>query len=417
MRVAAFFLLSLMATSICLASDSWTEFRGPTGNGHAADSQPAISWSETENVTWKVPIHDKGWSSPVILGNQIWITTATEDGHKLYAICIDRETGEQLHDLLIFEVESPEPVPAENSYASPTSAIEEGRVYVHYGTYGTACIDTETGTILWKRQNLKCEHEAGPNSSPMLLGEMLIMNVDGRDVQYVIALDKKTGDTIWKTDRSVDFSSIGAYQRKAYSMPIHISFDGNEQLVSPGGRAIISYDPSTGKELWKILHRGWSIAPRPVFGNDLVYAVMDHDHPELWAIRPDGRGDVTDSHIEWKLTKGIPARSSPLLIDELLFFVDRKGIASCVDAVSGESLGKARLDGNHSASPVYADGRIYFFNETGKATVVKASSDLEVIAENELTNDILMASPAIAGDSLFVRTAGSLYRIDPPTEK
>ncbi|MCA9040513.1 MAG: PQQ-binding-like beta-propeller repeat protein [Planctomycetaceae bacterium] len=417
MRILLLLLVIGIFAETTWGAEHWKEFRGPEGNGVAVGSLPPLTWSESKNVAWIIPIHDRGWSSPVIWGDQIWVTSATSDGHQLFAICVDRKTGKIIHDLPIFEVEEPEPVPAENTYASPTSVIEEGRVYVHFGTYGTACIDTSSGSLLWKRRDLKCEHEAGPNSSPMIVGDLFIVNVDGRDVQYVIALDKFTGDTVWKTDRSVDFSKVPVHKRKAYSMPILISTETGQQLVSPGGQAIISYDPATGKELWKVLHRGWSIAPRPVFGHDLVFVVMDHDHPELWAIRPDGTGDVTESHIEWKFKKGVPARSSPLLVDDLLFFVDRKGILSCLEATSGELIWKHRLDGNYSSSPVFANNRIYFFNEEGAATVIKPARKFELLAENKLNNETMMASPAIAGDSFFLRTDEHLYRIDSETSK
>ncbi|MAT13777.1 MAG: hypothetical protein CMJ46_00725 [Planctomyces sp.] len=422
MRMLLLYLVLGIACEVGCAADEWGEFRGPRGDGIAASSQPPVTWSEEKHIQWKTEIHDKGWSSPVVWENQIWITTATEDGHQLFAVCVDRTTGDILHDRLIFEVENPEPVPFDNSYASPTSAIEAGRVYLHYGTYGTACVDTNSGEILWERRDLKCEHEAGPNSSPFLWNDLLIVNVDGRDVQYVIALDKFSGDTVWKTERSVDFSEVPVHQRKAYSMPLLIDTDGPDndgglQIVSPGGRSIISYDPADGTELWKIEHRGWSIAPRPVYGHDLLFAVMDHDHPELWAIRPDGTGDVTETHIEWKLKRGVPARSSPILIDDLLFMVDRNGVLSCVEAVTGDIVWKERLEGNYSASPIFADGRLYFFNEDAVTTIIKPGRKFELVSENALAKDVLMATPAAVGDELIIRTLHHLYCIsEPPAE-
>jgi outer membrane protein assembly factor BamB len=414
MRSVLLFLVALNPIGALSASDNWSEFRGPDGNGHAATADLSLQWSETENIAWKAAIPNRGWSSPVIHDNQIWMTTATADGHKLAAVCVDRSTGKIIHNVPVFDVETPQPIASENTYASPTPVIEEGRVYVHYGTYGTACLDTATGTILWTRRNLKCDHEsgAGPNSSPLIRGNLFIVNVDGRDVQYVIALDKTNGDTVWKTERSFDYSSVLIHQRKAYSMPILIPRKNGKQLVSIGGQAIYSYDPDSGDELWKVRNNGFSIAPRPVYGLGLVFMTTDHDHPELWAVRPDGSGDVTDSHVQWKNKKGIPARSSPLLVKDLLFTVSHQGIVSCFEAETGELVWKERLDGKYSASSIYANERLYFFNEDAVCTVINPGRQYGVLATNRLDKEQLMASPAVSGDSLFVRTESHLYRVE-----
>ena len=401
-----------------VSPDSWSEFRGPRGDGHSDSEGLPLRWSESksENITWKTRIHGRGWSSPILWGQQVWMTTATADGHKLSAVCVDRDSGKIVHDIHVFDVEQPQPIASGNSYASPTPAIEEGRVYVHYGTYGTACLDTATGNRVWERRDLKCDHEsgAGPGSSPALVGDLFVVNVDGRDVQYVIALNKANGKTVWKTDRSVDFSQTPVNQRKAFCTPIVVPRGSGNQLVSPGAKALIAYDTATGNELWKVRHRGFSVAPRPVFGHGLVFALIDHDSPELWAVRADGSGDVTDSHVVWKMTQGMPSRSSPLLIGDLLFVVNNDGIASCLEARTGELVWKQRIGGNYSASPVCADGRIYFFNENAVGTVIQPSGKFEVLAVNPLHEEQLLASPAVAGRSLFVRTEKHLYRIEEP---
>jgi outer membrane protein assembly factor BamB len=405
-------LISVVFSSSLLAEEHWSQFRGPAGDGHVRAGNLPLKWSETQNVVWKTSIHDRGWSSPVIWGNQVWMTTSTADGHKLFAVCVDRDSGKIVHDIHVFDVERPESISVQNSYASPTSVIEEGRVYVHYGTYGTACIDSGTGKLLWTRRDMKCAHEAGAGSSPFLMGNLFIVNVDGRDVQYVIALDKATGKTVWKTNRSADYSKTPINQRKAYSMPIVVPRGSGQQLVSPGAKAVFAYDPATGKELWQVRHRGWSMAPRPVFGFGMVFVVMDYDVPELWAIRPDGTGDVTDSKVVWKITKGAPSRSSPLLVDDLLFLVTAGGVATCVEAKTGKVVWKERINGKYSASPIYANGRIYFFDENAVSTVINPARKFEVLAVNSLAKDQLRASPAVSGKSLFVRTEKHLYRID-----
>ena len=408
-------LLAVLAGTAGLTAkeDAWWQFRGPAGNGHSDSKNLPVEWKESD-ITWKTQIHDRGWSSPVVWGNQIWITTATKDGGKLFAICVDKDTGKIIHDIHVFDVTSAMLITSANTYATPTCAIEEGRVYVHYGTYGTACIDTRNGAILWKRRDLKCDHEkgAGPASSPTLVGDYLVFHVDGRDVQYVIALRKLTGETAWKTDRSIDYSAIPVHHRKAYGMPVLIPRGKKTQLVGVGGRGLFSYDPVTGKELWKMRHRGWSIAPRPVYGDGLLFALIDRDDPELWAIRPDGTGDVTDSHIVWRETKRMPERSSPLFVNGLLFVVTRNGIASCLEGSTGKVCWQNRLKGAYSASPIYANGLIYFFGEDSVCTVISAGRDFNVVSTNSLSEEQLMATPAVVDRSAFIiRTDTHLYRL------
>ena len=389
---------------------AWPEFRGPSENGHAQAKLP-LNWDERRNVLWRAEVHDRGWSSPVVWGNQVWVTSSTVDGRKLYGICFDVQTGKVIHDLHLFDVEKPQFVAPSNSYASPTPAIETGRVYLHFGTNGTACVDTETGKTIWTRRDLNCDHEQGAGSSPTLVDGKLIVHVDGRDAQYIVALDKHTGKTVWKTDRSVDYGRYEVYQRKGYCMPIVAPRGKDLQLVSPAAKGVFAYDLATGAELWKVRNEGWSMAPRPLFGHGLVFAIVDYDHPQLWAIKPDGKGDVTDTHIAWKITKGMPSRPSFLLIDDLLYIVTSDGIATCVEAKTGEVVWKERVPGKYSASPIYANGRIYFFNEDSTTTVLKPVRKFEQLAVNKLGDEQLMASPAVAYDSLFIRTERTLYRI------
>ena len=395
------------------AGENWPEFRGPTGDGHAQASGLALKWSETENVKWKTAIHGRGWSSPVIWGRQIWLTTATEDGKELFAVCVDRDTGEVTRDVKVFDVAKPRQIAKVNSYASPTSAIEAGRVYVHFGTYGTACLDTRTGKTLWARRDLNCDHHMGPGASPILFDDLLIFHVDGCDVQYVVALDKATGKTVWRTDRSVDYKPVNRYHRKGFCTPKVVEWGGRLQLISPGSKAVMAYDVRTGRELWKVRYGGWSMTPRPLFGHGLVFIIMDYDFPELWAIRPDGTGDVTDTHVAWKIPRGkqMPATPSQLLIGDLLFMVSDKGTASCVEAKTGEVVWRQRLGGQYWASPIYADGRMYFFSHDCVSTVIEPGREYRQLAVNRLDGR-MMASPAVSGKALFLRTEEHLYRIE-----
>jgi outer membrane protein assembly factor BamB len=393
------------------AGANWPELRGPARNGYATASHLPLTWSETNNVAWKTLIHDLGWSSPVIWEKQVWVTTATTDGKQLFAVCVDADTGKIIHDIRVFEIENPGHVAAVNSYASPTPAIEEGRVYVHYGTYGTACLDSQTGQILWSRRDLTCDHHEGPGSSLMLQNEMLYFNVDGRDVQYVIALDKRSGKTIWKTNRSVDYSGVPTNCRKGFCTPILIQAAGRSQLVSPGAKALVAYDPKSGQELWKARYAGWSMVPRPLFGHGLIYAITDYERPELWAVRPDGQGDVTESQVAWKLTKDMPATASLLLIDDLLYMVNDQGFGLCVEAQDGKLVWRERLKGKCSASPIYGAGRIYFFSEKNATSVLQPGRQFRVLAENSLDGRV-MATPAVTGNAFILRTSSHLYRLE-----
>lgn len=413
-----FILLSITVAS-CLvieANEQWSQFRGHFGNGIIKSTSAPINWSENRNIDWKTPIHDRGWSSPVIWNDQIWMTTATKEGNKMYAICVNKLSGKVEHDIHVFDVKSPQAITNENTYASPTPVVEEGRVYVHFGTYGTACISTKDGQILWKRRDLNCNHEigAGPASSPFIYNNFLIFNVDGRDVQYVIALNKETGQTAWKTNRSVDFSDVQINQRKAYGTPFIIPRGNSNQMVSIGAKGVYSYDPENGKELWKAEHRGWSIAPRPVYGEGLVFTMIDRDRPEMWAINPNGSGDITETHIEWKETKRMPPRASPIFFKGLLFVVDRNGYISCIEAKTGKSIWQKRMKGRFSASPILANNLIYFFNEDTVCTIIKPTRELDIVTENKLSSDKLMATPAFDENSIYIRTENNLYRIKEP---
>ena len=413
MKGCILLLITVASCVVIEANEQWSQFRGHYGNGIIKSTSAPINWSENTNIDWKTPIHDRGWSSPVIWNDQIWMTTATKEGNKMYAICVNKLSGKIEHDIHVFDVKSPQAITNENTYASPTPVIEEGRVYVHFGTYGTACISTKDGQILWKRRDLNCDHEigAGPASSPFIYNNFLIFNVDGRDVQYVIALNKETGETAWKTNRSVDFSDVQVNQRKAYGTPFIIPRGNTNQMVSIGAKGVYSYDPENGKELWKAEHRGWSIAPRPVYGEGLVFTMIDRDRPEMWAINPNGSGDITETHIQWKETKRMPPRASPIIIKGLLFVVDRNGYISCIEAKTGKSIWQKRMKGRFSASPILANNLIYFFNEDTVCTIIKPTRELEIVAENKLSEDKLMATPAFDENSIYIRTEKKLTRI------
>jgi outer membrane protein assembly factor BamB len=411
---------SWFVVAALLAFAQWPQFRGPDGSGVSPGTGLPLTWSETQNVKWKTAIHGRAWSSPVILGRQVWLTTATPDGKQLSAIAVDKDSGKIIHDLKLFEVVTPQFAHSFNTYASPTPVIEPGRVYVTFGSPGTAAIDTATGKVLWERRDLECNHFRGAGSSPILFRHLLLMHFDGSDVQYVAALDKRTGKTVWKTDRSVDFEDLdpngkpkadGDF-RKAFATPHIVTTGSTPVLVSIGSKATYGYDPLTGKELWRIEEKGnFSGSTRPVAGHGLVYYPTGFNTAQIFAIRPDGAGNTTNTHVAWKFARGAPNKPSLLLLGDLLFMINDGGIVTCLEARTGQEVWRSRLTDSYSASPVAADGRIYFFSENGKATVIEAGRAFKVLGENSL-DDGFMASPAIDGKALYLRTRTHLYRIE-----
>ncbi|QJW98154.1 PQQ-binding-like beta-propeller repeat protein [Frigoriglobus tundricola] len=415
--------------------DSWPGFRGPTANGHAACTSAPTQWTEKgdkrENIRWKTAVHGKGWSSPVVLGDQIWVTTADEvldpnppvskggppanlvKEASYFAVCVDRKSGTIVHDIRLRTESKPQYCHPFNSYASPTPYLEPGRLYAHFGSHGTFCVDTATGKVLWGRTDFPCDHFRGPGSSAAVYGDLLYLIFDGADRQYVVALDKRTGETKWKADRKIKYPNDNGDNKKAYATPALFTVGGKEVLVCPSAECTMAYDPKTGAELWRFTHGGMNGSARAVMDGDLLYLNSGHT-AKLFALRPDGlSGAVPKSAVAWesgKDVKHVAVRPSLLVANGLLFMVSDSGVASCVDAKTGKPQWSERLDGEYSASPVFAGGNVYFCNQSGKTFVVKAEREYQLVSENRLP-DGFMASPAIAGAELYLRTRTSLYAI------
>jgi len=405
-------LLSTLAPQLLAQGTRWPDFRGPTRDGHAPPAQVPLHWSETRNVRWKVRIPGIAWSSPVVWDGQVWMTTATPKGHEMGVLALDVETGKKLHKRLLIENEEPEEKNPLNSYASPTPAIEEGRIYTHFGSYGTLCLDTGTGETVWARWDLQCDHATGPGSSPIIHEDLLIFHMDGRDVQYVVALDKGTGETRWKTERTIDLTTQPPDMRRAFSTPIVIAVEGAPRLVSTGSQATYAYEPETGKEVWRLFHKGFSQSSRPVQGGGLLFLNTGFTSARLLAVRPGGRGDVTEQDaIAWTSRRSVPTMSSALFVDGRIYMVSDGGVVSCLDAETGESLWAERIGGEFSASPVLVSGRIYFFDREGVAVVIEPGPEFNKLAENTLESGC-MASAAVVGDALLLRTKKHLYRLE-----
>jgi outer membrane protein assembly factor BamB len=409
---------------------NWPQFRGPRGDGTSTSSGLPLHWDEQQNVKWKVPIHGRAWSSPVIWGQQVWLTTATENGKELFAVCVDRDTGKIVYDLKLFEVEKPQYAHPFNTYASPTPVIEAGRVYVSFGSPGTACLDTQSGKVLWSRRDFECNHYRGAGSSPILYGGLFILNFDGSDHQFIVALDTKTGRTVWQKNRSIDHKDLdqdGQPQaegdlRKAFATCQVVSFDGHETLLSQGSKALYAYEPLTGEEIWRLEDRGsYSGSTRPVSGYGLVFLPTGFSVGQVLAIRPGRKGEVLDVNaaqttptqldVVWKAKRNAPKKPSLTLVGEELYGVDDNGVATCWEAKTGKVLWNERIGGNYSASPLAAEGRFYFFSEEGKITVIAAGREFKKLAESHLEGGF-MASPAVCGKALYLRTRTHLYRIE-----
>lgn len=421
-------------------ADSWPEFRGPWGTGHATAVGNGetvgypLHWGEGKNVVWKTPIPLVGLSSPVVLDGQVWLTTATEAGHDFYVLCVDAGSGEVLLNRKVFHSDHPESLgngAGVNSYATPSPVIEPGRVYIHFGSFGTACLDTDSFEELWRRTDLPCRHYRGPASSPVLFGDLVILTMDGVDLQYLVGLDKRTGETEWKTDRSVEWNDEHIDRpmvrdgdwRKAHSTPLIAEAAGRTQMVSVGAKAAYGYDPQNGKELWRVEFQDWSAAPRPVIFRDHAIIATGFNLNELWSVRLDGAGEVTDTHVEWKIKRRVPRYASPLLVDDLVYLASDESFVSCIEAATGENVWTERVGGKFRASPIYADGRIYLFSLEGTTTVIKPGRTFEILATNVLEDGVagrddtrrgpgFMASPAAAGKAFYLRTRYHLYRIE-----
>lgn len=430
LRTLTILLLTCGLTAVT-AGENWNQFRGPHADGTSRAKGLPVEFSE-DNATWKVPLPGRAWSSPVVWEDQVWVTNAPEiqnppgatnreanagdttplkEPVRLSAMCLDVDSGEVIHDVTVFDIYRPQFTHETNSYASPTPFVEEGHIYVHFGTYGTACLDTASGEKIWERRDLNVIHWRGPGSSPVVHGDLVFLSFDGYDRQFIAALNKHTGDTVWMKDRDVDYGTDNGDLKKAYSTPTVISVDGRDLLISPFAMATIAYDLKTGDTVWKVRHGGMNAAARPLFGNGLVYVNAGDGRDALVAIRPDGQGDITETHIAWRLGRLIPKRPSQLLVGDRYYMVDDGGVASCLNAKTGEIIWKGRVGGKFWASPLYAEGRIYCFSQEGKVAVLNAGDTFEIIASSKL-DDGFNASPAVAGSSIILRSFTHLYRFD-----
>ncbi len=424
-------LLSLLLPSIILAGN-WPEWRGPSAQGQASASGLQETWSETSNIAWKTALPGRGHSTPVMWGDQIWVTTAVEkhatpeeaqqrlksntgdqplvvlSSVSLRALCVDRRSGELLHDIELLNVKDPQWAHQLNSYASPSPVLAEGLLYAHFGSLGTAALDTQTLKVVWKNEELHVMHENGPGSTAVLHGDRLIAHFDGSDEQFITAFDTHTGKIAWKTPRSGDMDPR-PQQKKAYGTPLVVTMNGKPVVVSSAANNVYGYDPATGKELWKVHYGelGFSMSTVPVADERHIYFSTAFGKSQMIALQ---YVDVPAPVIAWRNNKNAPKMCSPILHNGLLFYVDDGGIVSCVDTVTGEAFYRERLGGKFSASPILANGKLYFCSREGVITILPATKEFKILAQNTLDGPI-MASPIADGSALFLRTDKALYKI------
>ncbi|MDO8929751.1 MAG: PQQ-binding-like beta-propeller repeat protein [Bacteroidota bacterium] len=400
------------------AQENWTHLRGSHLDGHSLSKNAPVNWSETSNVLWETAIRGVAWSSTVVFGNQIWTSSATQNGEELFAVCTDFNSGKILKELMLFKPDSVQHIHPTNSYATSTPCIEADFVYMHYGTYGTACVDTRNFEIVWTRTDLNCEHMQGAASSPIIYKNLLILHIEGTDVQYLIALDKLTGKTVWKTERPQEFyKNVEPVYRKAYCTPIVVEVNGKDQLVSNGAQLCIAYEPETGKEIWQVFYGDDSTVAMNLSYNGMVYVNSGWMFPEggtfyvrMLAVDPTGTGDITKTQVKWEVAEDVPQISTPVIVDSLIYMVHERGDLTCLSAKTGTVIWKTKLKDQFNASALYASGNIYLFSLKGKTYVIKPGLTFQLVAENQLEGQV-KATPAIVRDKIILRSDKFLYCI------
>jgi len=439
LRIRLIHLLIFFSVSLLtgLERDSWSQWRGEKGDGHAPEGKYPIEWSEDKNILWKTLLPGRGHSSPVYQGDHAWVTTAVEtpasDKERdsrikeskfpgaaglhylskvdLFALQIDLQSGELLQEIKVFTVNQPQAIHRLNSYASPSPILEKNLLYVHFGAFGTACIHTKTSSVIWRNQEkrLWIHHENGPGSTPVCFADLLIFHLDGTDQQSVVALKKKTGEVAWQTKRSGELRENPQTQ-KAYATPIIASTVDGPILISTGADWVYGYEPSSGKELWKINYGilGFSNVAKPVLYQDLFIISTGFMKGELHAYRLLGHQMPS---LVWKLIKGAPKKPSPIVVKDRLYVVNDGGVLTSMEVRTGKEVWRSRIEGEYSASPTLAGELLYFSNQSGLTTVIRPSNSLEIISENQLRAGGHMASFAPYKEGFLIRTDHAIYRI------
>ncbi len=403
-----------------MAAD-WPEFRGPSAQGLAAQGLAAktnvpLHWSQTENVVWRTELAGQGWSSPIVIGKLIYLTAAIpqagsepdKPAFDLTLLIVNADSGQLIRTVKLFsEAPAAPAIHQKNSHASPTPTCVGERIYLHFGHQGTACTDLQ-GNVLWRNDRLSYPPVHGNGGSPVVVDDALIFSRDGADNSEVTALDNTSGEIKWQRERAV-----AADKKFSFATPLLIEVAGRRQLIIPGSNVVQSLDPKTGEEIWRVIYDGYSVIPRPIYANGLVYISTGYNRPSLLAIDPTGSGDVTSTHLRWQSDTNVPHTPSLVAFGEQILMVSDKGIASSVDALTGQENWKERIGGNFSASPLLIGDRLYLLSEEGEMTILQIGAQPSVLAKNKL-GERCLASPALIGSDLLIRSATALYRITNP---
>ena len=403
------FLIYLFSPFIVLIgnAENWPQFRGPTGQGHSNVIELPMKWSRTDSVAWQKSFEGEAWSSPICVKDQIFLTNALleEELLSLKVISIDFVSGEILWSKTLFEYQNQPRIHKKNSYASPTPFYDDGQIFVHFGNLGTACLATG-GDLIWKKK-LEYSPVHGGGSSPVIFNDLLLISADGAIEPFLYALAKKTGEIKWKAKRE-----SRAKKKFSFCTPLVIEDDESFQIISPASDYVFAYNLK-GNQIWKFNYpNGYSVVPRPVYYSRMVYVSSGYDSPTFYAIKIGGHGDITKSHLAWKIRKGAPRNSSVVVTNGLVFMAADNGVVSCLDAKTGKTYWIERVASTCSASMLHAVGKIFLSDETGKTFIFEAQAKFNLLATNDLQEKML-ASPIPYQKSIIIRTEKNLWRIDP----
>jgi outer membrane protein assembly factor BamB len=405
----------LVAVSIlvnCARGENWPRFRGPTGQGISSEDKAPTRFSNTENVAWKTPIPGDGWSSPIVWNDRVFLTCTTDNGKTCRVLALNRSNGEIVWNTEVLTQETRRKE-GKNSYATPTPVTDGRMVHAVFGGGGIAAVRSQDGEPVWTYDKVKFYSQHGLGASPILHENLVIMPFDGSspgpdtkvgwkipwDQARILALNKSTGDVVWEANRGKS--------RIAHTTPIVAGRGATTQLISTAGDAIQGFTLTNGKLVWTAYSQGEGVVPSPVLVDDLAITCSGFEAPTIRAVRLGGKGEVTQSHIAWEQTKGVPSQSSPIYVAPHLFTVTDNGVVSKFDVKDGKLLDQRRIGGNHSASPIYAARHLYFLSEQGDVTIVEPES-LEVIATNPI-GERCQASLAISDGQILIRGERTLY--------
>lgn len=405
MRSSLMMLAICVFVTCCGRGENWPAWRGPRGDGTSLEKNIPTSWNSTNHVAWKTAVPGEGHSSPIVWGDRVFLTTALKESEERVVLCIDRREGKQLWQQTVLR--SPlEAKNQENSYASATPATDGERVYVAFLDRKDVVVSAfyYSGKQQWQVRPGQFYSQWGFSHTPVLFAGMVIVCCDSKGENFIVALDRKDGRTIWKVQRENPTQS--------YSAPLLRQMCGRMQLVIPGNKGVTSYDPQTGKQLWVVDGPSEDCLVTPVFNEtaELLLSASSWPKRVVLAIKPDGEGNVTASKIAWTSTDAAPYVPSPLSCGEWFFtssFASKEGF--CLEARTGKVMWREKM-GLHHASPVCANGLVYFLNDEGVAHVVKAGPNYELVSRNEL-GEKTYASPALLPGELFIRGFKHLYCI------